>query len=236
MTSSTRSQLGWEAHSPPLLSEVRFGSFLTYSPRGASDLSQQSRAICHRIKVDGVIGDPPVRVIEYAIARLQQELVGTGLGDFVAPDVTLVPCPRSAPFPPGQKTTLWVALRICEALKDAGFGGAILPCLERIEAVEKSAFAAPGGRPSAQRHLDTMRVTRELEPPSGRITLVDDVITKGATLLAAASLLAATFPRAEIKAFALIRTMGLIPEVERIVDPVVGRVARTPSGAADRQP
>jgi adenine/guanine phosphoribosyltransferase-like PRPP-binding protein len=80
-----------------------------------------------------------------------------------------------------------------------------------------------------------MRVTSVLERPR-KITLVDDVVTKGATLLAAASLLAQAFPEAEIQAFALIRTMGLVPEVERIVDPVVGRIFRTPSGGADRRP
>lgn len=52
-------------------------------------------------------------------------------------------------------------------------------------------------------------------PP--RITIVDNVITEGRTLLATAALLRARFPNAEIRVFALIRTMGLQPDVERIV-------------------
>lgn len=67
------------------------------------------------------------------------------------------------------------------------------------------------------------------------ITVVDDVVTKGATLLGAASLLAGAFPRAEIRAFALVRTQGYVKDIERILDPVVGRISRTRNGGADRQ-
>jgi adenine/guanine phosphoribosyltransferase-like PRPP-binding protein len=83
--------------------------------------------------------------------------------------------------------------------------------------------------------MKSMRVMKPLGAPE-RITIVDDVVTKGATLLAAASLLADVFPDAEILAFALVRTTGLIPNVERIVDPVVGTIRRTPYGGTDRDP
>lgn len=55
-----------------------------------------------------------------------------------------------------------------------------------------------------------------------QITLVDDVITQGATALAAASRLAEVFPESEIGVFALVRTRGLVEDIDSIVDPVSG--------------
>lgn len=73
-------------------------------------------------------------------------------------------------------------------------------------------------------HCETMAVDRVLVHPS-RITVVDDVVTKGATLIAATSRVAEAFPETEVRAFALVRTMGRIEDVERIVDPCQGILA-----------
>lgn len=56
------------------------------------------------------------------------------------------------------------------------------------------------------------------------LCLVDDVITKGATVLAAASRLQEMYPHARIVAFALIRTLGFVDDIERIVEPAVGTI------------
>jgi len=157
------------------------------------------------------------------------------LEEFLGSDVSFVPCPRSAPFPPGQSPALWVPRRICEELRTAGYGSSILPVLHRVTAVKKSAFAAPGERPTPQKHMETMHVTPPLSLPP-KITLVDDVVTKGATLLGGASLLASAFPGAEIRAFALVRTMGLVPDVDQIVDPVVGTISLDAWGEVERYP
>jgi len=74
-----------------------------------------------------------------------------------------------------------------------------------------------------------------LDSPS-EIVLVDDVLTKGTTLLAAASVLQKAFPASTIQAFALIRTMGLVPEVDRILSPCVGLISLQPDGTVDRRP
>ena len=66
---------------------------------------------------------------------------------------------------------------------------------------------------------------REL-PAVRRITIVDDVITKGSTLLGAASRLAEAYPEARLAAFALVRTKSRQPEVERIDDPCLGKIQR----------
>jgi hypothetical protein len=144
-----------------------------------------------------------------------------GAEPFLGPGVCLVPVPRSAPI--RDAGTLWPSQRICERLVSAGIGQAVLPCLARTTAVPKSAFAAPGERPDAERHFETMKVEPALQRP-GRITVVDDIVTKGATLLAAASRVQDAFPEAEVRAFALLRTMGLVVEVEKILDPCRGTI------------
>jgi hypothetical protein len=162
-------------------------------------------------------------MIDYAVGRLVQD-VTPDLRELLSPEAVLVPLPRSAPLPP-VRNVLWVPRRICQALVAAGFGASISPCLERVTAVPKSAFAGPGGRPSVRLHVDSMRVLPTLASPE-RIVLVDDFVTKGATLLAAASLTFEAFPAADIRAFALVRTCGLPVgvDVERIVDPVSGDI------------
>jgi len=208
-----------------LLSEVRFGSFIVYSPRGVSDVSLRSRSLSYGIKHGR---DETLRAI---VARLVQELPGSVLEAVLAPDVTLVPAPRSAPLFAGA---FWPARWISEALVAAGLGARVVPCLERREQVLKSAFQPMGLRPNVRKHYETIGVTG-LPLGGGRLTIVDDVVTKGSTLLAAASRLAEMFPDAEICTFALIRTMGRQPDVDKIVEPCIGEIRRI-GDDANRRP
>lgn len=50
------------------------------------------------------------------------------------------------------------------------------------------------------------------------------MITKGATFLAAASRLQETYPEARVIAFALVRTLGFVDDIERIVEPAIGTI------------
>ncbi len=155
--------------------------------------------------------------------------------DFLGPDVTVVPMPKSAPLPTrAGGPVLWVPNRICQALLAQGLGRSVVPCVERVTAVPKSAFAAKGERPSIDRHIKSMRPT--LERPTGHITLVDDVVTKGATFFGAATVIKNAFPEVEVRAFALIRTCGLVPDVERIIEPTFGTITRNRFGDASREP
>jgi len=56
------------------------------------------------------------------------------------------------------------------------------------------------------------------------LCLIDDVITKGATLLCAATRLQQTFPEADVFAFTLVRTLGFVEDIDSIVAPAVGTV------------
>ena len=54
-------------------------------------------------------------------------------------------------------------------------------------------------------------------------------------MLAAATVLAGALPGVEIRAFAALRTMGLVPDIATYTDPVVGEILWT-GGDADRRP
>jgi hypothetical protein len=197
-------------------------------------VSVQSRQICYAVKKDEVGPSTDVRMIEYAVRRLRQE-DPPELRDLFTPDAVLVPVPGSAPLRLGERHQLWVPRRLCEALRAEGFGRTVLPCLERIAPVQRSAAAPVGGRPRPRTHRDSLRVNVPVDPPR-RLLLVDDVVTKGATLLAAASLLQEAVPGAEVSCFALLRTLGLVREIDRIVAPVRGMIRCNAAGEAEREP
>jgi hypothetical protein len=67
------------------------------------------------------------------------------------------------------------------------------------------------------------------------IVLIDDVITKGRTLLAAAARMQVVFPHADVRAFALIRTVGFRQRVDCLIEPCDG-VVRWAGGDARREP
>ncbi len=163
------------------------------------------------------------------VERLKNDFASTPLGEVLGPDVTLVPAPRSAPLVEGA---LWPARKIADELVKHGLGAEVLAVVRRTTPVPKSSQAARGERPTVARHIASLGLDSVLADPK-RITIVDDVVTKGRTLLATASLLAAQFPDAEMRAFALVRTMGLLPDIEKIVAPTVG-VIRGQAGEVNR--
>lgn len=195
-----------------LPSSVPFAALLTYSPRGTSETSSKSRDACYALKNGREV------TVRSAVARLVQLSQGTPLADFFGTDVTLIPMPRSAPLVAGA---LWPADVLCREMVKQGLAGSVETSLARRTAVSKSAFAKPGERPDVQKHLETI-VANPFVARGAKITVIDDVITKGVTLYAGCVLVQEVVPGAEVRAFGMVRTMGLIPEVEAIIAPVVG--------------
>jgi hypothetical protein len=82
-----------------LLSELRFGSFLVYSPHGTSPVSVRSRDYCYAVKAG------QSEALSRIIARLTTDFPLSGLSAVLGPDVTLVPAPRSGVLVAGGGTT-----------------------------------------------------------------------------------------------------------------------------------
>lgn len=146
--------------------------------------------------------------------------------------MTLVPVPRSAPLPDGA---LWPAKVICDVLLEHGFGHDIQTLLRRTKAVQKSSTSPADGRPLVPIHIDSIEAERPLFPPQ-KITIVDDVITKGVTSFACAEIIKSICPSAKIRIFAMIRTQGLLENIEMITDPSTGIITGYPSGKTHRVP
>jgi predicted amidophosphoribosyltransferase len=168
---------------------------------------------------------------KYAWRVREQAKNSPPLAGFFGPSDLLVPVPGSTPYSAGKS---WASQDLAAALVEEGLGRAAWTGLHRVCAVRKSATAAPGTRPTVNLHYDSFYVERPPEPPEG-IVLIDDVITKGRTLLAAASRLHDAFPAARIRGFALLRTLGLISSLEHLLCPCKGQI-RWRGGDAHRSP
>ena len=240
---------------PFLVSSLSFASCYAYAPSGDRLLCQMAREMCARLKA----ADP--RALASSAAQVWRENVANGhFAAVFGRDVVLVPVPESRP----GASAHWVGERLAWCLRDMGLACAVWPCLRRRYPVRKSAFAAAGERPTVLEHYASFAVERAVassgelaswqwssSPDSPaqdlawrrsrgagsapRLVLIDDVVTRGRTLLAAAARLRAAFPGREIRAFALMRTLerGELPW--RNPDPCEGEV-RWLRGDARRRP
>ncbi len=130
----------------------------------------------------------------------------------------MVPIPRSDPL--AVKTALWPSRQICEALVAAGLGAEVAPLLQRQTAVQKAATAPQGMRPDPERHFESTVIDNEVPTLIERpITLVDDVITRGASFVGMFRRVAEAFPNRKISCFAMVRTVS-DGEVETLRAPV----------------
>lgn len=210
---------------------VTFASCYVYSPFGSNAASERSRQLRALLK-----SSDAHFIFKYAVRVRQQVTDSSPLTGFLCSSNVLVPIPGSARSGTG---TVPVAEHLATALIEEGLGQGMWKGLQRIRAVRKSATAAPGARPTVANHYDSFAIEaadlEEVTRLPQRVVLIDDVVTKGRTLLAAATRVQEAFPDAEIRAFALLRTMGLIQGIDRLLDPCVGEI-RWRAGDAYRNP
>jgi hypothetical protein len=209
-----------------VIQSLAFASCYVCSPNGTGAICERSRLLRALLKA----GNADF-ILKYAMRVRQQAVDSPELSGFFDSKDVLVPVPGSAPNTTGH---LSPAERLAAALVDVGIGGSTWPGLQRVRAVHRSATAEPGKRPTVKLHYQSFFMERPVRPPE-KILLIDDVVTKGRTLLAAASRVHDAIPRAHVRAFALVRTLGMISGVEHLLDPCKGEI-RWRFGDADRSP
>ena len=122
-----------------------------------------------------------------------------------------------------------------KALVATGIGSKVVPCLTRSKPVAKAASSLSNERPTAEQHYDSLIVQGALSKPMD-IVIIDDVITRGATLLGCANRLLDAFPQCRIRAFAAMRTISNSNEFQGVYSPCIGTVTLSPSGQTYRRP
>jgi hypothetical protein len=198
-----------------MIRAIAYASCYVYSPAGMGFICEQSRLLRALLKA----GNEKF-ILKYAMRVRQQSMVSSQLAGFFGTSDVLIPVPGSAPAAAGR---LWAAEHLAAALVNVGLGGRAWSGLRRVSAVRKSATALPGERPSVGLHYESFCIECSSAAPD-KIILIDDVVTKGRTLLAAASRLHDAFPLADIRGFAMIRTLGLVPGVDQLLAPCKGEI------------
>jgi predicted amidophosphoribosyltransferase len=205
-----------------------FASCYVYAPCGACPVSARSRSLCALIKAP-----EPALVPLHARCVMRQAQRMPMLAEFFRAIDVLVPIPACEPGRPSRE---YLPERLADAFVAEGLATTAWRGLSRVSAVPKSATSAPGRRPTVRAHYDSLSVVSGCElPEDAHLLMIDDVVTRGRTLLAAAARLREAFPQARITAFALLRTLGFRDHIEDLLDPCVGRIGWR-AGDAHRNP
>lgn len=205
------------------LCALPFASCFAYSPCGSGLVCEQGRLLCARLKCLD-----PAWLSRLAADVWLQARARNRFAAVLGRCVVLVPVPGSG-LSSGAE---WVGERLAWCLRELELAGQVWPVLRRCRAVQKSAFAPAGARPSVLEHYESFAIDRTLDGGPAReavgaglqLTLVDDVITRGRTVLGAAARLREAFPGAEVRAFALLRTLAREEPLRQVLDPCEGEV------------
>ena len=216
---------------------VPFGSVAAYRPgrprSGDTAMTRQGWELVMDLK----FSDPDriKNIASWMASDHGRDLFSTYFGS----DVALVPAPGHAPRAKGGKPRS-TTVELVRSMEAEGLG-VRREWLRRRRKVPKSAWSR-GDRPTAERHHATIALSAPPDlgfDPIGRITVVDDVITSGATLHACVRRLAEAFPLAEVAAFAVVRTITGAAQLSKAFDPVPegrGHIVLNADGGTQRTP
>ena len=115
-------------------------------------------------------------------------LLGDGPAIGIPSNSVLVPIPRST-VTANVHDVRWSGLQLCKTLVKAGYGKRVEPTLRRWTKVRASSKVDAKDRLTVAEHIASFVFDSRQLRDAEAITLVDDVVTKGTTLVAAAVIL-----------------------------------------------
>lgn len=214
------------------ISKIEYGVYLSYTPRPqpGAEIQLRSKDLTIMLKNDATLSSNQT-ISDYLVQRMAQELERLPFADFFINKPILVPIPRTTLM---KQDALWVPQRIAISLVQRGLGSKVIECLKRVKAIPKAASSSPKDRPKAMDHYSSLGV--ETLSKADEIVLVDDVVTRGATIMGAANRLVDVFPTARIRAFVMVRTVSNSVEFTSIRDPLKGTITLAANGETHREP
>lgn len=207
--------------------ELRFASLFVYPSNPGDAAAREAKAFALRVKT------AQADAVERAVALVKEHWNAGRFRDFLGSARVLVPVPGHAP----RRAPDWIfpTKALCDRLVAEGLGRSVCPLVARATKVPKSAWVSPSERPTPEMHSASMSVG-ELPLDIGReITIVDDVVTRGATFLGVARVLRTAINGLEPRAFAFFRVESQSHYVGVDVDAVEnGQIDIGPAGPRRR--
>ncbi|MCS6787965.1 MAG: phosphoribosyltransferase [Aigarchaeota archaeon] len=162
------------------ISRLPFGPLWSWTNKPTDEEGHKAKTLCYALKRYQVF-NKDLDAIKMAVDSLDSRMGSLPFSDFFSGEVALVPIPSSKPTRPDD---VWVSRDICDEMEKRGLG-LKLELLKRAYPIRRSSLSPPGERPSPIEHYNSMR-GRKIERIPTRVILVDDVITKGHTMLGSA--------------------------------------------------
>ena len=197
---------------------LSFAACYVYSPSGEGQAARRSRLLCGRLK------RCRPGWLQFFAARVGAECQRPGrLAGLFPPTTILVPIPQNPRHP---REAPWVTYQLACQLQQRGLASHVWPVLAHRRSIAPSAHCHRWQRPSVLEHWQALGCDA-IAPPAAaqlRVVLIDDVVSRGRTLLAAALRLHGHFPQASISAFALFRTLGFAAHIGHVLQPCKGQI------------
>lgn len=213
------------------ITKMEYASYLSYTPRPKSEEQRLSKDMTRMLKNNEMWMGTLLSAAEHIVWQMARKMESLPLRNFFRDKPVLVPMPSSSLQKPNS---LWVPRYISSALVRNNLGTKVVECLSRVHALPKSSHSLPKDRPRAINHYNSLGV--ETVQKADEILIIDDVITRGANMMGVANRLAAVFPGARIRGFAIIRTVSRSEDFKTIEDPRTGYITLEANGETFRRP